>query len=139
MATSDKQIGQAPAPAGPTTAAPTTRSPGRQGQAERGDGTSSVHRAAVVGVSGQAAPLPFRDQIQKAFGKHDVSTVKAYSDPAAIDGSREINAEAYTTSKWPATPRPAPTHRSRCAGRAMVARLAPTRSTRCSAGELITL
>jgi hypothetical protein len=56
-----------------------------------------VHRAAVFGTSGSAAQLPFLDQIQKAFGKHDVSSVKAYTDPAAIDGSREMGAEAFTT------------------------------------------
>jgi hypothetical protein len=97
VAARDQQTGHGPAAAAPTSAAPKAASPGKSPQSERGDGTSSVHRAAVFGTSGSAAQLPFLDQIQKAFGKHDVSGVKAYTDPAAIDGSREMGAEAFTT------------------------------------------
>jgi hypothetical protein len=96
VAAQDKQIGQTPAPAAPATAAPKAASPGKQPQAERGDGASSVHKAAVFGTSGQGAALPFHDQIQKAFGRHDVSHVKAYTDPGAIEGNREMGAEAFT-------------------------------------------
>jgi hypothetical protein len=96
VAASDKQAGHAPAQATPASAPKAGVAPGRVGQAERGDGTSAVHRASVFGVSGAAAPLPFASQIQKAFGKHDVSNVQAYTDPAAVESNREMNAEAYT-------------------------------------------
>ncbi len=42
-------------------------------------------------------PLPFRSQIQKAFGKHDISNVKAFTDTAAVEGGKHMGAEAFTT------------------------------------------
>jgi hypothetical protein len=93
----DKQIGLAPAAAAPTAAPPKAAAVGKHGQAERGDGVASVHQAAAHGTSGAPVPLPFRSQIQKAFGKHDISNVQAYTDAAAADGGKQMGAQAFTT------------------------------------------
>ncbi|HZJ62594.1 MAG TPA: DUF4157 domain-containing protein, partial [Kofleriaceae bacterium] len=62
-----------------------------------GDDASAVHDAAAHGTSGSATALPYLDTIQRAFGAHDVSGVKAHSDAAASAGSRAMGAEAFAT------------------------------------------
>ncbi|MBX3158371.1 MAG: DUF4157 domain-containing protein [Deltaproteobacteria bacterium] len=66
----------------------------RGGAGERADG---VQRAAAHGISGSSGPLPFLDQIQRSFGAHDVSTVKAHTDATAAAGAKAMGAEAYAT------------------------------------------
>lgn len=56
----------------------------------------AVHRAAASGVRGAAEKLPHLDAIQRAFGAHDVSSVRAHTDAAAADASTAIGAEAFT-------------------------------------------
>ncbi|HUQ06582.1 MAG TPA: DUF4157 domain-containing protein [Kofleriaceae bacterium] len=51
--------------------------------------------AAEQGTSGSAGRLPYLDQIQGSFGRHDVSGVRAYTDGNAAAGSRAMGAEAY--------------------------------------------
>jgi hypothetical protein len=49
------------------------------------------------GVRGAGAPLPFLDRIQAAFGRHDVTGVRAHSDGAAAEAARDLGARAYAT------------------------------------------
>lgn len=66
----------------------------------RGGGNQTaddVQRAAAHGITGSSGSLPFLDQIQRSFGAHDVSNVKAHTDAAAAAGARAMGAEAYAT------------------------------------------
>src|SRR5262245_43543081 len=56
-----------------------------------------VHAHAAHGVSGGGGALPFLDDIQRAFGHHDVSGVRAHVGGAAADASAAIGARAYAT------------------------------------------
>jgi hypothetical protein len=51
--------------------------------------------AAEQGTSGSAGRLPYLDQIQRSFGRHDVSSVRAYTDGNAAAGANAMGAEAY--------------------------------------------
>lgn len=51
--------------------------------------------AAEQGTSGSAGSLPYLDQIQSSFGRHDVSGVRAYTDSSAAAGASAMGAEAY--------------------------------------------
>ncbi len=64
--------------------------------AATGDG-DAVHRAAAAGTSGAAGPLPHLETIQPLFGRHDVSSVRAYTDGAATAGAEAMGAQAYAT------------------------------------------
>lgn len=46
-------------------------------------------------MAGPGAALPYRDTIQHLFGRHDVTGVRAHSDPAAQDASTALGAKAY--------------------------------------------
>ncbi|MBE7449478.1 MAG: DUF4157 domain-containing protein [Kofleriaceae bacterium] len=54
-----------------------------------------VHALADHGTSGAAETLPFMDQIQRSFGNHDVSGIKAHNDGAAEQASRGMGAHAF--------------------------------------------
>jgi hypothetical protein len=72
-------------------AAPVQR---RAGAAEA-DG--AVHTAAVHGTSGPAGELPYRDRIQRSFGRHDIGNVRAHGDGNAAEGARAMGATAFAT------------------------------------------
>ena len=55
----------------------------------------AVHAAAARGVATSASPLPFGDTIQRAFGRHDVSSVQAHTGPEAARSATSMGAEAY--------------------------------------------
>ncbi|MBP9087488.1 MAG: DUF4157 domain-containing protein, partial [Kofleriaceae bacterium] len=57
----------------------------------------SVHQAAAVGVSGAGHAVPFADDIQRSFGDHDISHIKAHSDAAALAGSKAMGAGAFAS------------------------------------------
>lgn len=61
------------------------------------DTGQSVQAVAQQGVAGSGGPLPFLDQIQRSFGEHDVSGVKAHVGGAASDASESMGAEGYAT------------------------------------------
>jgi hypothetical protein len=67
-----------------------TRPPKAESEAE-------IQAAANRGVSGAAGSLPHLDAIQKSFGKHDVSHVKAHGDQAAAEGAEAMGAEAFAS------------------------------------------
>ncbi len=54
-----------------------------------------VHRAAAHGLSGSGGALPHLAAIQRAFGRHDVSGVKAHVGGTAAEGSAAMGARAY--------------------------------------------
>jgi hypothetical protein len=59
--------------------------------------TSAHLTAALTGVAGAGGQLPYLDQIQESFGRHDVSEIGAHIGGGAADACDEIGAEAYAT------------------------------------------
>jgi hypothetical protein len=55
-----------------------------------------IHEAGRLGIRGAGGPLPYLDQIQKAFGRHDVSSVVAHVDGSATAGALAMGAAAFT-------------------------------------------
>ena len=58
---------------------------------------SDVHQLAERGLSGAASSLPYLDQIQRSFGSHDVSGVKAHVGGPAAHAAEGMGASAYAT------------------------------------------
>lgn len=56
-----------------------------------------VHALAAEGTSGSPGSLPFMDQIQRSFGGHDVSGIKAHVGGPAADAARGMGATAFAT------------------------------------------
>ncbi len=70
----------------------------RRGATEPNAGTAwDIHETAAAGVAGPGAPLPHLDAIQRAFGPHDVTGVRAHVGGAAATAAAAIGAEAYAT------------------------------------------
>ena len=63
------------------------------------DDGDQVHAAAAHGTSGAAAALPYRDQIQRAFGHHDVSQIQAHVGGPAAEGATAMGAQAFATGQ----------------------------------------
>jgi Domain of unknown function (DUF4157) len=60
-----------------------------------GQASADVHARAANGVSGAATTLPYHNQIQRLFGRHDVSGVKAHIGAQAAEACETIGAGAY--------------------------------------------
>ncbi|MEZ4361543.1 MAG: DUF4157 domain-containing protein [Kofleriaceae bacterium] len=84
--------------------------PGRAAQAELGSDASApvqadggfadpfgVHLIAADGVAGGGGALPHLEAIQRSFGHHDVSGVRAHVGGAAALAAEELGARAYAT------------------------------------------
>jgi hypothetical protein len=56
---------------------------------------AALHRAAAAGVAGSGQSLPHLDAIQRAFGRHDVTGVRAHADESARAATAAVGAEAY--------------------------------------------
>ena len=56
-----------------------------------------VHAAAARGTATAASQLPHLEQIQRSFGKHDVSGVHAHVGAEAAASAQEMGAAAYAT------------------------------------------
>lgn len=54
-----------------------------------------IHEAARHGLAGAGGPLPHLDAIQRSFGAHDVSTIRAHADGAAAAGTAAMGADAF--------------------------------------------
>lgn len=83
-----------------TVAAPTSIETGTvqaksDGSASKSE-TELVHEAAAHGTGGASGVLPYLDEIQSSFGKHDVSHIKAHTDSHAAAGASAMGAEAFT-------------------------------------------
>ncbi|MBC7974712.1 MAG: DUF4157 domain-containing protein, partial [Myxococcales bacterium] len=59
----------------------------------------STHAAAAEGVRGSGQPLPFRDQIQASFGRHDISGIRAHIGEEAAAAGKAIGARAYASGQ----------------------------------------
>jgi hypothetical protein len=64
-----------------------------RGQQPSGD----VHELAAQGTSSAATTLPYRDQIQRSFGAHDVSGIAAHVGGPADRAAQAMGAAAYAT------------------------------------------
>src|SRR5512134_1056139 len=51
---------------------------------------TAVHAAASRGVSTPASPLPFSNTIQRAFGRHDISSIQAHVGPEATETTKSM-------------------------------------------------
>lgn len=54
---------------------------------------------ATAGLDGAAGPLPHLDEIQQAFGRHDVRGARAAVGGAAAEASAALNASAYAAGE----------------------------------------
>ena len=64
-------------------------------QRKGGGDSADVHAHAEAGTAGPGGSLPFLDQIQQAFGRHDVRGVRAHTDGAAAEASTAMGARAF--------------------------------------------
>jgi hypothetical protein len=62
-----------------------------------GDVDGDVHAAAATGTSGPGGALPHLDQIQRLFGAHDVTGIRAFVGGPAVEASSAMGARAYAT------------------------------------------
>ena len=69
----------------------------REASGEQAGGPVDMHAAAAEGTSGAGGSLPHLDVIQRSFGRHDVSHVRAFTDDGASHSARAMGAEAYAT------------------------------------------
>ncbi|HEX4418667.1 MAG TPA: DUF4157 domain-containing protein [Kofleriaceae bacterium] len=90
------------------TRSPSASAPGKQTltqalpvqrKAEGGAAASgeTAQAAAQQGVAGAGGPLPHLDQIQRAFGDHDVSGIQAHVGGDASSSSDQLGAQGYAT------------------------------------------
>jgi hypothetical protein len=56
---------------------------------------AALQQAAEAGTRGAGSPLPYRDAIAAAFGKHSIAEVRAHRDAAAAAAAGFMNAPAY--------------------------------------------
>ena len=68
-----------------------------RGRADASPG--AVQAAAAEGVSGAGSAMPHLDAIQRSFGQHDLSSVKAHGDAAAVKGATAMGAEAFASGE----------------------------------------
>ena len=60
-------------------------------------GEQSMQAIATEGTRGVGQPLPYRDRIQAAFGRHDIGGVRAHTDDAATAANQRLGANGYAT------------------------------------------
>jgi hypothetical protein len=72
-------------------------SPAVQRKQLQGGANGDLQRAAAEGTSGTRSSLPYLDQIQASFGRHDISSVAAYADDAAGAACEGLGAMAFAT------------------------------------------
>jgi len=73
----------------------------REVQMKGGGGGSAeqVHDAAQRGTQGSGGALPYLDTIQRAFGGHDVSGIRAHIGEGAAQANAAMGAQAYATGE----------------------------------------
>jgi hypothetical protein len=57
----------------------------------------AIHEAANEGLRGEGSQLPHHQAIQKAFGRHDVSRVRAHLGSDATEAAESMGAEAFAS------------------------------------------
>jgi len=73
------------------------RAPGGTGSHPARADSAQVHAIAAHGTTTPATRLPYADQIQRAFGQHDISGIQAHTGQEAAASAREMGARAYAT------------------------------------------
>ena len=68
-----------------------------QRKAKRGNSDGTVQDAANAGTIGPGAALPHREQIQKSFGRFDVSQIESHTDEPAKQAALSLGAEAFAS------------------------------------------
>ncbi|NUQ77770.1 MAG: DUF4157 domain-containing protein [Polyangiaceae bacterium] len=63
----------------------------------QGEGAAFIKEAAARGIRGSGGPLPHGDAIQRAFGHHDISGVRAHVGSEAAEASMDMGAAAFAT------------------------------------------
>ena len=58
---------------------------------------AAVHASAQQGIATAASPLPHAETIQRAFGRHDISGIKAHTGAGAAASATAMGAKAYAT------------------------------------------
>jgi hypothetical protein len=56
-----------------------------------------VRRAASAGVAGSGGPLPYLEAIQRSFGRHDISGIRAHTGSEAAAANEAMGSRAYAT------------------------------------------
>lgn len=56
-----------------------------------------IHASAQRGIVTASSPLPHADRLQRLFGRHDLSSIKAHTSADAAASAREMGAQAYAT------------------------------------------
>jgi hypothetical protein len=56
-----------------------------------------IHAAAARGVATPVSAMPHGDALQRAFGRHDISSIQAHVGPEAAAAARGMSAAAYAT------------------------------------------
>lgn len=82
----------------------------RKADGEPAPNSGTVTNIAREGTEGADGALPYRDRIQAAFGRHDISGVRAHEGEAASDASRALGARAYAYGNAVAFASPADLH-----------------------------
>jgi hypothetical protein len=59
--------------------------------------SEATQEIAQQGVAGSGSPLPYFDQIQRSFGEHDVSGVRAHVGGRAAEAAGSMGAAGYAT------------------------------------------
>ena len=57
---------------------------------------AAIRAAVRDGTRGAGGPLPYREAIQRSFGRHDISRVRAHADEAAAAAATRVKAGAFT-------------------------------------------
>lgn len=61
-------------------------------------GASQIYEAANRGIRTQSAQLPYAAEIQRSFGRHDISGIQFHNGPAAAQSDHDIEAKTYATA-----------------------------------------
>ena len=59
----------------------------------------TTHQVAIRGLADEGSNLPHLSTIQKAFGKHDVTGIKAHVAGPAARSCNDMRAEAYASGE----------------------------------------
>lgn len=84
---------------GPAYAASVQRRDGGDAEAATATATADVHAAAQRGIQTPAAALPYASTIQRLFGRHDVSQIRAHIGGDAAASAHAMHAQAYATGE----------------------------------------
>lgn len=59
--------------------------------------TEAIRTAALAGVRAPVQRFPFAEQIQRSFGKHDISQIQSHTGSDATNSAKAMNAKAFAT------------------------------------------